>query len=226
MSCPSIAAVKFLPCGHSAPVQQVMPEAALAGRNNHVHRGFPRYTQVVASNGELLCRIDFAAPAPAPGGGELSIRTLKQGDGDRPPHYWDSAQGTDLAAEAPLLDWGVPQSSAVGASPAAMPTGASPQPDRHYWEAPSPSSEDAPQGSHPQIYEHRWRMPDQAFGKVPEDGTFPAQVWRHALEFPDHDAPWVPRLLWLTQAVDTLVQNTWAQALARSQLSAENVSTV
>lgn len=198
LSCPTMQQSGFLLHRDSVAPQHVMPGTILAGRKNHVHCGSPRSTQVVASNAEVLCRIDFAAPAPAPGGGELSIRTLKQGDGDRQPHYWDSAQGTDLAAEAPLLDWGeVPPSSAVGASPAAMPAEATPTPAPHYWdatepvslEAPSPSSEDAPQGSDPQIYEHHWRMPNQAFGKVPDDGTFPAQVRRHPLECWNHGAP-------------------------------------
>ena len=103
------------------------------------------------------------------------------------PHYWDSAQGADLAAEAPSLDWGVPQSSAIGASPAAMPAAGTPKPASHYWDASEPpsveasglSSVDVPQGSNPQIYEHRWRMPNQAVGRVPDDGVFPAQVQHH-----------------------------------------------
>ena len=82
----------------------------------------------------LPCRIEFPAPPAAPDGAESSIRTLKQGDGEKPRHYWDSAQGTDLAAEAPSLDWGVPQSGAVRASSVAMPAGRPPKPAPHYWD--------------------------------------------------------------------------------------------
>ncbi len=143
---------------------------------------------VVISCQRDLCRVDFPAPAPAPSGGDWTIRTLKQGDGERAPHYWDSAQGADLAAEAPNLDWGVPQSTPLGASPAAMPAGGTPRLVPHYWDAtepvatavPSPVPKDVPQGSNLQIYEHRWRMPNQAVGRVPADGTFPAQVQHHS----------------------------------------------
>ena len=100
-----------------------------------VHCIFLWYTQVNVSSVEFLCRIEFPAPAAAPDGAEVSVRTLKQGDGEAPPHYWDSPQGADLAAEAPSLDWGLPQSSAAGASPMAMPAAGGPKAAPHYWDS-------------------------------------------------------------------------------------------
>ena len=110
-----------------------------------------------------LRRIDLPSPAAAPGGSDLTIRTLKQGDGEQPPHYWDSAQGADLAAEAPLPDWEIPPSTS------AMPAGGSPEKGSHYWDesedvsrgASSSSEEVVAQGRDPYIYEHRWSMPRQ-----------------------------------------------------------------
>ncbi|CAL5228419.1 g11551 [Coccomyxa viridis] len=145
----------------------------------------PAQAQPLADSFLQIDRLDFPAPAPAPAGGDWTIRTLKQRDGERQPHYWDSAQGADLAAEAPSLDWGVPQSTHVGASPAAVPVGNTPKLVPHYWDAtepvsaaaPSSAPKDVPQGSHSQIFEHRWRMPNQAVSRVPADGTFPAQMF-------------------------------------------------
>ena len=59
----------------------------------------------------------------------MLIRTLQQGIGEEPPHYRDSVQGADLAAESPILDWGRPLSAA------ATPAGGSPETDPHHGDA-------------------------------------------------------------------------------------------